>query len=1242
MPPSKSRSIPVPQPAHQQLIIAPWRAWESVAVNLTNVTAEVRTLDLWRAFKDEGNVRSIDIFEDSHGNRTTRAKIRSSLDKKPLDWEVPSPVRRGVSLPAEVKVPISSVDLGVLVDETTMMPMRTNLLVYFELRILSSRRPQEYRLKIHFSQLDRFFQTKDTSTSGISHFIFLGSLPEYHRRIQNTENSFGNKKTSWREWDTWYRQANIVHNPTELARLPVGLRRLNLIIDIGRWNAFRINYPRNCNEGGRFRFFCSIASEYNLLVEETDRFKLRDTTKERPTPICWWIDLAPMASNTSSTAVQDLFDTSHIHLPFAVHYLLEVCITHGLLSEYNITWEFTSKLAGLEEVQARKLLEHVTLQNKTTKIPSYCCLVRSARITPSTVCYSVPSVDISNRVFRRYINLADNFLRVRFTDEKHIGRIHATTDDTMDEVLTRIKRALANGITIGSTRYEFLAFGNSQFREHGAYFFAPRDGVTAAKIRAWMGQLTHIRSIAKHTARLGQCFSTTRAISGCTAHVKKIDDIERNGYIFSDGVGRISRFLAQIAKSELKIKTLTKEPPSAYQFRLGGCKGMLIVSPEARPQEVHIRKSQFKFAALSQGLEIIRWSQFAVVSLNRQLILVLSTLGIADEVFHLKRKTMLRNLDEAMESDPKAAHILRKYVDPNQITLTVSQMVLDGFRRSNEPFVSSLLALWRAWHLKHLKEKAKIAIDKGACVLGCMDETATLQGYFSNRIPRKDARHEEKVAALPEIFLQVYIPEDGGKYEIIEGIYILARNPSLHPGDIRVDIVVLPQTGDRDVASMCSSDRDLLPDDWFREPLNYDSEKEYELDHDVTVDEITSFFVTYIKNDCLPKIAHAHLAWGDYLDDGLNEAKCIRLAQLHSNAVDYNKTGIPAVMTRELEPHNWPHFMEKNNRPESARYHSKKILGQLYDAVESIDFVPNLEMDLDKRILNCRVEVPDAMYDFGHHEIKTEFEVWSTFVLSHATIDKDYKFHEDIGAMSFALRENFKKRAFEKVGGRTFDALAPLAVAMYRITHQEMATALAKHHYEHLDIAITLSTDLHLNRPAQHQIGEAELGTCLKECGTTKQNSQALGSPENQPDDDPFGLGLHDDADAATIASNNIPSSDCNVDSLEELLGFGPLNVLSTPSKLPVLASPSIEEGTLLDFDRDPADSRWEANPKTTAPDLIENQPMHVHAAPFSKEKKAMNEQNGRHMCVVELVEELSDGDDDPLCLGKLNDLAGL
>lgn len=1019
-----------------------------------------------------------------------------------------------------------------------------------------------------------------------------------------------------------------------------------------------------------------------------------------------------------------------------------------------MTREFVVKLAELGEKQARKLLEHVALQKKiyykpmdifelkfikgatAGKIPSYCCYMRSARITPSMVYYNVPTVDISNRVIRHYINLADNFLRVRFTDEKHMGRINSTPDKTMDEVFTRIKRALANGITIGSTHYEFLAFGNSQFREHGAYFFAPKDGITAASIRAWMGQFSHIRNIAKHAARLGQCFSTTRAISGCSAHVRRIEDVERNGYTFSDGVGKISRFLAQIAASELRIKTPTREPPSAYQFRLGGCKGMLIVSPDAQRQEVHIRKSQFKFAALSQGLEIIRWSQFSIATLNRQLILVLSTLGIPDEVFHLKLRTMLRNLDEAMESDPKAVYLLRKYVDPNQVTLTISQMVLDGFRRSNEPFVTSLLTLWRAWHLKYLKEKAKIVIEKGANLLGCMDETATLKGHFFDSVPKKDASVEEKTTALPEIFVQVYRPEDGGKYEIIEGLCILARNPSLHPGDIRVvravnvsalnhlkDVVVLPQTGDRDVAGMCSGgdldgddylviwDPDLLPDDWFREPMNYTGKKAHDLDHDVTVDEITSFFVTYMKNDCLPTIAHAHLAWGDYLDDGVNENKCIQLAQLHSDAVDYNKTGNPAIMRRAHRPRKWPHFMEKNHKPEHALYRSEKVLGQLYDAVERIDFVPNLELNFDHRILDCHIEVPGELYDFARslkdeydtairrimaqHEIKTEFEVWSTFVLSHSNMSRDFKFHEDMGSISSALLEDFKKRAHEKVNGRSFELLSPLVVAMYRVTHKEMAAALAKHceenppderlfnrvpppkieqlplisfpwifpkvlgqiavgHYEHPIAATTLATNQHVDPSQEHKMEATS-----KESNETKQELNTQKNPANQPQDDPFGLDLHDGADSTTTASNQALPNDGDITSLEKLLDFGPLDISSTSSSSLVLPSSSIHEGSLLDFDRDPAEGGWTANPKKAVPapesqsvlGPRNNHDKHTNTAqplatstPELKENRAVNGAGGKKNPTVEIVEEESDGEngDDPLGIDRLNELAGL
>jgi RNA-dependent RNA polymerase len=877
---------------------------------------------------------------------------------------------------------------------------------------------------------------------------------------------------------------------------------------LGRWNTFRITYPETLTKKDeeRFELFCNILKDYNIAIENTTRFSVLDQTQERPPPIWRWIDFADLqASKKIVSSVEELGDESYVHLPFPVRYQLEVCLSHNYLSEFTMTREFAVTLFELGESEAVKLLEYVATKKEVyhdpmkifdlkfvkgstrAKIPSYCCYMRSARITPTTIYYNTPSVDISNRVIRYYIEYADRFLRVRFTDEKLLGRINSTVDNTMDEVFTRIKRALANGIVIGDRRYEFLAFGNSQFREHGAYFFAPVPNLTAANIRAWMGTFNDIRNVAKHAARLGQCFSTTRAIAGCPVQIRLIDDVVQNGYTFSDGVGRISKFLAQMAASELKVKTPSDDPPSAFQFRLGGCKGMLTVSPEAQRQEVHIRKSQYKFAAVHNGLEIIRWSQFSMATLNRQLIIVLASLGIQDQVFHEKLRAMLHSLNEAMESDSQALCWLKKYVDPNQMTLVVSQMVLDGFRSSREPFVTSIMRLWKAWHLKYLKEKAKIVIEKGANLLGCMDETGVLRGY-SERVPAKGASDEEKLAALPEIFVQVHRP-DTGKCEVIEGVCILARNPSLHPGDIRVvravnvpqlshlkDVVVFPQTGDRDIPSMCSGgdldgddylviwDQDLVPEDWFRKPMKYTSDKAQDLDQDVTVNHITSFFVLYMKNDFLPRIAHAHLAWADRLEDGVNEEKCIRLAQLHSDAVDYNKTGKPANMTRSLQPKMWPHFMEKKHKPKERIYKSNKILGQLYDAVERIDFVPSLEMPFDERILTCSLGVSDdlvqsardlkADYDaamhriMAQHDINTEFEVWSTFVLSHSNMSKDYKFHEELGLISSSLRDMYRKKCYEKVGGRSFELLAPLAVAMYRVTHEEMTSALEKYRAE--------------------------------------------------------------------------------------------------------------------------------------------------------------------------------------------------
>lgn len=185
------------------------------------------------------------------------------------------------------------------------------------------------------------------------------------------------------------------------------------------------------------------------------------------------------------------------------------------------------------------------------------------------------------------------------------------------------------------------------------------------------------------------------------------------------------------------------------------------------------------------------------------------------------------------------------------------------------------------------------------------------------------------------------------------------------------------------------------------------------------------------------------------------------LAALHSRAVDYMKTGVQAELPAQLRPKKWPHFMEKRHKPKDQIYVSRKILGQLYDQVERVDFSPEFETPFDERILTAYdlgeeilAEAADikAAYDaamhrtMAQHEIGTEFEVWSTFVLQHANQSKDFKFHEEMGAISAALKDRFRTACYEKAGGHEFDKMGPFAAAMYQVTNDQVVEALERRH----------------------------------------------------------------------------------------------------------------------------------------------------------------------------------------------------
>lgn len=267
-------------------------------------------------------------------------------------------------------------------------------------------------------------------------------------------------------------------------------------------------------------------------------------------------------------------------------------------------------------------------------------------------------------------------------------------------------------------------------------------------------------------------------------------------YTFSDGVGCISSSLAMMVATKMRLSGTAY--PSAFQFRLGGAKGVLSVSPTIPGGKLALRPSQKKFDSNHRMLEINRVSTRSIAFLNRQIIVILSTLGVADEAFLDLLHEMLEELD-CITSDPdRCIAMLRANSDEDGISREMAALVQHGFLASGDPYIAHLLHVYRLCKLKEAKKRAKIPVVKGAHVLGVMDETNTL---------KED-----------EVFCQL---SDSSHTEasrhIVTGECLVFRSPSLHPGDARVlkavdcpelkhlhNVIVFSSKGQRDVPSMLS------------------------------------------------------------------------------------------------------------------------------------------------------------------------------------------------------------------------------------------------------------------------------------------------------------------------------------------------------------------------------------------------------------------------------------------------------
>ncbi|CAI9096788.1 OLC1v1033001C2 [Oldenlandia corymbosa var. corymbosa] len=698
--------------------------------------------------------------------------------------------------------------------------------------------------------------------------------------------------------------------------------------------------------------------------------------------------------------------------------------------------------------------------------------IRRVQITPCKVYFCGPEVNVSNRVLRNFLGDIENFLRVSFIDEEwnkmfstDLLSRNASNERTTTEIYDRVLSTLKKGITIGDKKFDFLAFSSSQLRDNSVWMFASRPGLSAADIRAWMGDFRDIRNIAKYAARLGQSFSSsTETLAVGRDEIEIIPDLKASNYVFSDGIGKISLQFAQRVAAKCGLNSFT---PSAFQIRYGGFKGVVAIDPNSS-KKLSLRPSMKKYDSDNIKLDVLAWTKYQPCFLNRQLISLLSTLGIRDNVFEAKQREAISQLDDIL-IDPLRAHEALELMAPGENTNILKELLKCGYKPNSEPFLSMMLHTFRASKLLDLRTKTRIFVPFGRSMMGCLDETRILKyGQVFVQCSRAGLRQSYKHSHL-------YSSKISENSFILQGKVIVAKNPCLHPGDVRVltavdlpnlhhmvDCVVFPQQGDRPHPNECSGsdldgdiyfvcwDRDLIPP---REepPMDYTPAPTVELDHEVTMEEVEEYFTNYIVNDSLGVIANAHTVYADREPSKAMSTPCLELARLFSVAVDFPKTGVPAVIPSELRVKEYPDFMEKLDKP---MYESKHVIGKLFREVKDIapdtclitSFTREIAMksyDHDMEVDGYEDYVDEAFdckneYDYklgnlmDYYGIKTEGEILSGGIMK---MSRSFDRRKDAEAVSMAVRSLRKEARARFRKGSNSDDLYAKASAWYHVTY---------------------------------------------------------------------------------------------------------------------------------------------------------------------------------------------------------------
>lgn len=673
-----------------------------------------------------------------------------------------------------------------------------------------------------------------------------------------------------------------------------------------------------------------------------------------------------------------LQDLSNAHLSFQVLYLLLCLLSHGYVTVFHLPCNFLARLQALPSQQAASALRTTFLSAKAGNVRNFMSSFEAnlqpveseldtensadmqvlcrVMITPSTVYFKLPSKEFSNRVTRHYREHLDRFLRVSLVDERF-----SSLSSVSASVRVRLETRFLPHFRLFERDYELLSFSSSQLRAGSFWMFANLSDLTAPSIRTWLGDFSKIKIPAKYAARVGQCFSNSKATVTLKAEeLCQIDEIKSGDYVMSDGAGTISIELFWMVAEEMDRESINGQ---SIQIRLGGIKGVVSVDPRLEGCKLCYRPSMLKFPSEHREIEVLNCAEFRYGYLNRQIILLLSTLEVPDEAFIALQDQFLTSMRSVFTSPVALLSGLtvsnKDEAGASEMIDVIKAMIEKEKSPNTDLFLRDVAQALYDRSIMELRQRQRILVPNSACLMGVLDETGVLE--------------------YGETYIHIKIEDDENPQDRdITGRVAVTKNPCFHPGDVRlltaldertlqqrsqnptfafdhhINVIVFPQKGPRPHPNEISGsdldgdlyfvtwDETLLPKK-TEPPMDYTaSGRPVEDDTEMTSEKLKQFFFDFVNTDNLGIIANAHLALADESPQKALDSRCVRLAQMHSTAVDFAKTGVSNQIPKELKPKRYPDFMENKNKEE---YKSEKVIGKLYR--QARDYAPE-EQDLNE------------------------------------------------------------------------------------------------------------------------------------------------------------------------------------------------------------------------------------------------------------------------------------------------------